>query len=123
MGQRAVVPSSAIMATVTPANTQSMRTDMPVYAAYQVHGQGLFAYFSFDPSLPHSNITTENARRLLKYAYLNFEVKQPADVGGSLTVLSSSDTLKLGDFERFEVEGDVRVTFWACAPATSPARR
>jgi hypothetical protein len=105
-GQRAFVPrAGTTLGTATSGSSEIQRTEQPIYVSYQVRADGLFAYFSFDPTLPRSNISTETARTKLKYAYVNFGLKQPAEVGGRLTLLSSEDgLLDVGDFERFEVE-------------------
>jgi hypothetical protein len=103
-GQRARVPSSgAVARAFSAADTVGQRMPAPEYVAYNMTGSELFAYFSFDPSLP-SPLSTQAARDLFSYAYVDFSLKQPADIGGSLQLLSSSTLLALSDFERFEVE-------------------
>ena len=104
-GERAVVPRSGATArTITGENARASRQEQAgVYVAFQVNNQELFAYFSFAPELP-SNPSTDQVRALLKYAYVDFSMKQPSDVGGSLTLLSSNQLLKVTDFERFEVQ-------------------
>jgi hypothetical protein len=110
-GQRAAVPRSGrVSRSFTRNNSTSARsTQSPsVYVAYQLQDTEVFAYFSFDPALP-ARFSTEQARALLKYAYVGFQLQQPPDLGGRLTLLLTGVLLDVTDFERFEVQdGELR---------------
>jgi hypothetical protein len=101
--QRAMVPRSLSVASrVDRTNSMVQRNEDASYVAYQVTSDDLFAYFSFTPDLP-ARPTTDLVRGKLTYAYVTFRARQPAALGGSLTLLSGNDLLALTDFARFEV--------------------
>jgi hypothetical protein len=104
VGQQATVPRSRMVErALTGTTTTASRTEAAVYVAYQASNSELFVYFSFDPSLPRTP-DTQTARAMLKYAYVNFQLKQPDRIGGSLQLLSSGTLLHLEDFASFEVQ-------------------
>lgn len=46
---------------------------------------------------------TEGARAKLKSAYFNIGLRQSADIGGPVTILSGTGLVKLPDFNQLEV--------------------
>jgi hypothetical protein len=102
VGQQALVPRSRMIEGES-TGSYNTRSETNVYVSYQARNGDLFAYFSFDPSLPRTP-DSDSVRAMLKYAYVVFHMKQPDGVGGSLQLLSSLALLHLEDFERFEVQ-------------------
>ncbi|HVZ36550.1 MAG TPA: hypothetical protein VG963_29170 [Polyangiaceae bacterium] len=116
-GQQASVPQSGMVARrldVGSADLSRMATGD--YVALSASNDEFFVYFSFDPSLPIAP-DTEIARDLLTYAYVDFQLKQSATVGGSLELLSDLTLLHLDDFETFEIRGGQLV--WRLARQSS----
>jgi hypothetical protein len=103
--QRAVIPDShEIARSLVASPAQRTRTETADYVAYALSMDGVFLYLSFAPGLPASPTTAE-AKGGLRYAYVDYRLAQPANIGGSLTLLSDNDLLSVADFERFEVQG------------------
>lgn len=112
-GQRAVVPASGTIDRVYDAEpTQSLRTEMTEYVAYSVQVDELWLYVSFAPGLP-AHPTTAELRAAFKYAYVNFKLDQPGNVGGNLELLSSSNLLALAAFQRL-LRGGLRPEAKTC---------
>ncbi len=105
VGQRAAVPASlSVSRAVGPPVDQPESTRAADYVSYQLFGPEIFVYFSFLPGLPESP-TTDDVRTLLKYSYIDFNLKQPPDIGGSLTLSRDLVLLHVADFEQLEVIG------------------
>jgi hypothetical protein len=94
---------------------QVERTAMSDYVSYSVNQDDLWFYFSFAPTLP-ARPSTEELRAQLKYASLTFNLEQPvASGGGSLEIVSSTDTFLLAAFDQLEVQ-DGRLVFRLSRP-------
>ena len=104
-GQRATVPASGtVERTYQATRAQVERTAMSDYVSYSVNQDGLWFYFSFAAPLP-ALPSTEQVRAQLKYAYVRFNLEQPAESGGGrLEIVSSSDTFLLAAFDQLEVQ-------------------
>jgi hypothetical protein len=102
-GQRATVPASGTVERAYQATREQVqRTPSDSYVAYSVTLDELWIYFSFAPTLP-AQPTTEEIRAQLKYAYVAFDLQQPAGLGGALEIVSTNDTFSLDAFEQLEV--------------------
>jgi hypothetical protein len=102
--QQAVIPDShAIALSLAASTAHRVRTNMADYVSYALTMDGAFLYLSFAPNLP-AMPTTAELRGGLRYAYVDYRLEQPTEIGGSLTFLSRSDLLAVADFERLEVQ-------------------
>jgi hypothetical protein len=103
VGERAAVPASrSVFRVIGPPAYQSASARTADYVSYQSEGPEIFVYFSFPSSLPESP-DTDAVRASLDHSYIAFDLKQPRDIGGSVTLSSAGVLLQVEDFERLEV--------------------
>jgi hypothetical protein len=102
--QQAQVPAShEITRTVVGTRDQVFRSEGQGYVSYTLRAADTELRLFFASDLPAS-FSTAQARAAFQYATVNFDLRQPAMMGGgSLTLLTASDNLALNDLDHFGV--------------------